>query len=86
MRNMQLEDHEIEPDLPFEQRLDIQTPQTVRLRGWIDANMPCASLDYDFSHGDKIVLSRIVDLGFDANRSSGCNSRSGPTTRGMNSG
>jgi ABC-type glycerol-3-phosphate transport system permease component len=68
VRSQQLEDHEVEPDLPFEQRLDNQTPQTARLLGWTDANMSCASLDYDFSKGDRIVLSRVVDLGFDASQ------------------
>jgi multiple sugar transport system permease protein len=68
VRSQQLDDHEVEPTLPFEQRLDIDTPQTAQLRGWVDADMPCASLDYDFSRGDKIVLSRVVDLGFDASQ------------------
>ena len=66
VRSRQFAEQELGAGAPFDQRFDNETPGEARLVAWKDRALPCASVDYDFSRGDRVVLSRTFDLAFDA--------------------
>ena len=64
-RSEDLVDEELGAGQPYSQRLENLTPQVARLVDGTDKTIEFTSVDYDFSRGDRIVLSRTFDLGFD---------------------
>ena len=67
VRSNHLDETELGADIPYERRLENQTPQRATVIPWTDKGTPCASVGYDFAaSADRIVLARVFDLPFDA--------------------
>jgi multiple sugar transport system permease protein len=66
VRSEDLEVQELGAGLPFDRRLENRTPGVVTLKEQTEKTLTYASLNYDFSKGDRILLSGTFDLAFDA--------------------
>ena len=66
VRSTDLVVQELGADTPVAQRLDNETPDVVTVRPIEEAPQTYTLLNYDFSNGDRIVLSKVFDLDFDA--------------------
>ena len=53
---------------PLSERFENLTPDVAGLRDRVEQTLPYTSLDYDFSRGDRIVLTNTSQLGFDVDR------------------
>lgn len=66
IRSLDLTSQELGADLPVARRLQNETPDVVTLHTIEEPYQTYALLNYDFSNGDRIVLSRTFNLDFDA--------------------
>jgi len=65
-RSTSLREEEIGKGMPFSKRLENQTPRVARLTDCFEKEQAFAGVSYDFTRGDKFVLSKTVSLGFAA--------------------
>ena len=66
VRSRALVEEELGAGAPFDRRFDNETPDQAHLVNWQDQAMDCASVNYDFRGGDRVVLHRTFRLSFDA--------------------
>ena len=67
-RNVDLHEEELSANVPPERRWNNQTPAVATLSPAIEHTLPYAAVAYDFSRGDRVVLSQAFDLPFPADQ------------------
>lgn len=65
IRSYSLEEQELGKDIPFSQRLQVKTPETLELFDTQDRGTDCALLRYDLSKGARWILEGVFETEFD---------------------
>ncbi len=68
VRSIDLQDQVLGDGLPYSRRLTNRTPKTATLTDGEEKGLRFARIAYDFSRGDRVVLSGTFSLDFDARR------------------
>ncbi len=68
VRSVDLGEQELGANLPLSRRFDNLSPQVASLHDRTAKNMPHTSVNYNFTNGDRIVLTKTFTLDFDVSQ------------------